>query len=293
MTIDINIDILSRLDAMRVQEETTRCINNFKGNGASRGDDVIDEACRGAMATWIQQVQRTLSLSPETVWIAMSFFDRYLGSGRRRSGEVLRSKREFQLAAITAFYTAVKIHEPVVLGIDMLLTICRGTYTESDVTSMEREILSALEWRVATHTPMDFASHLLRLLPEERFPSDISDSLLADCRRQLDHVVGDMHFTCARPSDVGIGCLASSLAGSDALSPSEKREVWTRLSEACHFALSSEETIATRRRFLSDASPSAQRSVSKLSQQSSAAISAYSVGGESSPICVTQTARLA
>ena len=73
------------------------------------------------MVKWLQQVQSTLKLNPDTVWIAMSIFDRYLCSGRGGSVRALEDKCKFQLAAITAFYTAVKIHEPVVLGIDMLL----------------------------------------------------------------------------------------------------------------------------------------------------------------------------
>ena len=99
---------------MRVQEATTRCTNYFKRNNiatSSCADDntMIDSAaCRKAMASWIQQVQKTLSLSPETVWIAMSFFDRYLSSSKGNSSQVLKSRCKFQLAAITCFYTAVR-----------------------------------------------------------------------------------------------------------------------------------------------------------------------------------------
>lgn len=290
MILDKQIGILSRLDAMRVQEETTRCSNYFK---RTRGD--LNEAARKSMVQWIQQVQRTLSLSPETVWIGMSFFDRYLSSGQGNSMDVLKSRSKFQLAAITAFYTAVKIYEPVVLGIDMLLQICRGTYTESDVLSMEMDILSTLGWRVSVHTPMEFARHLLEMLPEQ-VDSIIYCSVLEACQEHLDYVITDVHLSCSKPSDVGISCLASSLSESDLLSLTQKQAIWMQLSELCDFDLSSHEVVGAQQCLMAQLSPCKQNTSSnKLSQQSSTIFTGYSVDGEStsSPICIVQTARQA
>merc|ERR1719203_2014631 len=246
------------------------------------------------MVTWITQVQRTLSLSSETVWIAMSFFDRYLSSGKGNSQEVLGSKREFQLAAITSFYTAVKIYEPVVLGLDMLVQICRGTYTESDIISMENDILTALNWRVSCHTPMDFARHLLELLPAELSSSD-SEILLEGCQRNVDDAVTDIHFSCSTPSTLGISCLASALTTSRILSLVKKQKIWVRLSELCDFDLSSNQVVTSLQRLLSHALPCKPNSSSKLDKfsQSNAAVLASSMIGSSlsSLVCVTQTAR--
>mmetsp|Transcript_25020 Transcript_25020/g.45066 ORF Transcript_25020/g.45066 Transcript_25020/m.45066 type:complete len:285 (-) Transcript_25020:50-904(-) len=278
-------DILDHLDAMIFQEDTTRCFNYFKMDTSCRN---VNEACRKAMVTWMTHVQNTLSLSPETIWIAMSFFDRYLSSGRGNAEEVLKSKCMFQLAAITAFYTAVKIYEPVVLGIDMLIQICRGMYTKSDIVEMEKNILSALDWRVSSHTPMDFARYLLELLPGQA-PSYDSDGLLEMCQKQVDLAVTDIYFSCCTPSVVGISCLASSLTQSYSLSLSEKQALWVTLSRLCHFDLSPKEVIAARQRLLSYVSPYKPNSVSKLATLSQSNTSVSS----SSPICVMQTARQA
>lgn len=282
-------DILSQLDAMRVQEATTMCFNYFE-----RNSDCIDEVCRKSMVTWIQQVQKTLGISPETVWIAVSFFDRYLSSGKGNSRGVLGSKCKFQLAAITAFYTAVKIYEPVVLSIDMLIMICRDTYTEADIVSMEKDILTALEWRVSCYTPMDFARSLLQLLNDEDVSSDVSDSLLKACQMHLDIAVTDMHLSCRTPaSSLGTSCLASSLTHSDILSLSEKQSIWGQLTEFCGFDLSSREVIAAQQCLLSHSSPCKPNDASKynsLLQQSNITRSASST---SSPICVSKTARQA
>merc|ERR1719411_1658006 len=89
-------DVLARLDAMRQREIDTTCCNYLKLN--PRAD--VDASCRTAMISWLRQVQETLFLSPESVRVAASLLDRYLGSGNGKSARVLESKRNFQLAAI-------------------------------------------------------------------------------------------------------------------------------------------------------------------------------------------------
>ena len=294
MINDKRTDILARLDAMLVNEATatTRCFNYFK----SKRSGSVDDSCRKSMVKWLQQVQSTLKLSPDTVWIAMSIFDRYLSSGRGGSARALEDKFKFQLAAITAFYTAVKIHEPVVLGIDMLLVVCRHAYTEDDFVSMEMDILSAINWRVSCHTAIDYARTLLELFCEdEHLPSDIANGLLADCEKQMGDAIADVRFLCCKQSELGIYCVAFSLAENKWLSLSEKAAVWVRLSESCDVDLSLMGG-ADSHQYLAQASPCKPNTVSKLvisSQwQPSAAFSKYSAGS-SSPVCISDTARIA
>ena len=295
MINDKRTDILSRLDAMLVQEATasTRCFNYFKR--ARSGS--IDESSRKAMVTWLQQVQKTLSLSPDTVWIAMSIFDRYLCSGKGGSTRALEDKCKFQLAAITAFYTAVKIHEPVVLGIDMLLVVCRHAYTEDDFVSMEMDILSAISWRVSCHTAIDYARALLELIIEDEYlPSGIAKSLLGDCEKQMGDAIADIRFSCCRQSELGIRCVAISLAESKLLSVSEIEAIWIRLSESRVVDQSSTGGAASRQ-YLTRTSPCKPNTVSKprtsSQKQPTAAIPKYSTAGSSSPICISSTARQA
>lgn len=285
------IDILSRLDAMQVQEESMRCHNYFRSNACIE----LNEECRQAMVTWLQQVQKTLSFSSETVWIAMSYFDRYLSSGKGESGRVLQSRRKFQLAAITAFYMAVKIYEPVVLGVDLLVEVCRGAYSESDIVSMESDILVALDWRVSVFTPLDFVRHLLELLPENKGNCCISECLLEGCQKQVDGAISNLYDSCLKPSVLGVRCLAKSLAASDGIfSSSEKRTIRSWLSELCSLGLFSTEVMGAQQRLPSlypnhNKSSTASKKSTTLSRSRAVVAEAES----SSPICVTRTARQA
>lgn len=296
MINDNRADILSRLDAMLVKEATanTRCYDYFE---RARGG-CIDDLSRKAMVTWIQNVQQLLALSPDTVCIAMSIFDRYLCSGRGGAVRALEDECKFQLAAITSFYTAVKIHEPVVLGIDMLLVVCRHAYTEDEFESMEMDILSAIGWRVSCHTAIDYARALLELIREDEcLTSVIVRSLLSDCERQMGVAIADIRFSCLKQSELGTRWVAISVAENECLSLSEKEAVLTLLSESCDINPSSIGGVAPWQ-YLAHSSPCKSNIVSKLGvssqQQPSVAISNYSNAGSSSPTSIfCRTARQA
>jgi len=288
-----HVEILERLDAMRSREETTLFLNYFSRNTPC-GD--VNEACREAMVTWVTQLQETLSFSPDTVWIAMSLFDRYLGSGKGNSQDALKSKCKFQLAAITALYTAVKIYEPVILDIEMMVQICRGSYKKSDMVDMENDILSALNWQVAVHSPMDFARCLLELLPEY-LPPRVYNSLLETCQKHVDFAVSDVSFLSYAPSVVGTSCLLSALSNCHSLSLLEKQTHWVTLSEMCQFDTSPNEMIAAQQCLRSQTTPCSSVIASTLAKSlhSIVPLSAYSENNRlsSSLTCVIQVARLA
>jgi hypothetical protein len=291
MTINANrTDILERLDAMLVKEANTRtmCINYFKRARVS--GNVIDESCRGAMLNWLRQVQCQLELGPDTVRIAISIFDRYLSSGRGKSVIALMDKSIFQLAAITAFYTAVKIHEPVVLGIDMLQLVCRRAYTEDDFESMEMDILNAIEWRVSCHTAIDHARVLLELIClDECLPSCVARDLVDDCERRIDDAIEDIRLSCLGQSELGMRCVASSLNENEFLSPKVKEDMWIRLLDSC------EPRQYRDARRASTCKPGTIASKPDVSSRRlpSAAISKFRTGGSSSPTCISCTARQA
>lgn len=233
-------DYLSRLSAMLVQEEMSsspRCFNYFSKKHHSYGN--IDESCRKAMVTWIQVVQTTLSLSPDTVYIAISIFDQYFSSGKGNSNCVLKEQSKFQLAAITAFYTAIKIHEPIILGLDMLLVLCRNAYNEADFISMEVDILTAIEWRVSYHTVMDVARTLLELIQNDGLLSSVDiDRLTKLCEGEMSTAIADIRSSCCKPSKLGIRCVTIALGELSELSATKKEVICIRMLEAYNIDIS-------------------------------------------------------
>ena len=158
------IDILDRINAM-LSHETNSSISQHCHNYHT---SQVDAPCRRAMVDWCFIVCDSIPhLHRETVSITMSILDRYLCSNKGRSASALhgeRCKEMFQLAAVTAFYMAIKLNG--LARIEELIRICRGYYSKEDIFEMERDILDALDWRLSlsSATPMEYVREFMALL---------------------------------------------------------------------------------------------------------------------------------
>jgi len=116
------------------------------------------------MIEWCFQVTDFADFSRDTVIIAISYLDRFMSSGTPRAREVLQDRKEYQLATMTALYTAIKIHEPKLINMSLLAELSRGIYCEQDFKRMEVDLLSSLTWRLAGPTAITFLEHYIALL---------------------------------------------------------------------------------------------------------------------------------
>ena len=290
-------DTLERLEAMISQEDSIQSCYNYIRSSACI--DEIDEDCRKSMVVWCQAVQKALQLHPETVWIATSYFDRYLSSGKGKSQDVLQNKYKFQLAAITCFYIAVKINEPVELDVETLAKLCKGYYAESKILAMETDILFALEWRVSCPTPMDFVREFVQLLPTH-VKDDFSESFPEESLKLCEQSSKDFFFTFCKPSVVAASCIASCLTGTDVLSKSERQAFWMELGRITDLieVMEAQNKLFEGKQLVVKSVPVAKKtsrrsSISKKVAAFSKSRKSAVVSPSSSPVCVTQTARQA
>jgi hypothetical protein len=116
--------------------------------------------------------------------------------------EALKCRSTFQRAAATSFFVAVKIHEPSVLGIRLMVNLCRGLYEESDIVAKEIEILSALEWRVCVSStmPMEYVRHFVDLLPLVHV--DVANLILEEATMLADIAPLHVYFSTCGASSV-------------------------------------------------------------------------------------------
>mmetsp|Transcript_25361 Transcript_25361/g.53580 ORF Transcript_25361/g.53580 Transcript_25361/m.53580 type:complete len:293 (+) Transcript_25361:191-1069(+) len=225
--IDNNIhNVMDRIKTMLAQEKATRCCDYFQTKDCNFD---VDESSRESIVVWYQQLSDALDLSPETIWIALSFFDRYLSSGEGKSKKALEDKHKFQVVAITAFYTAIKAYEPVEVAAIALGKICQDYYSIVKISSIEKDMLFTLHWRVSCPTSMEFVRHFVALLPERIHDSSILEDIIGTSLQHLNHAVTDFYFAFHTPSVVGACCLASTLIGTDVLSSSERRSFYLKL----------------------------------------------------------------
>ncbi|KAL3811065.1 hypothetical protein ACHAXA_009013 [Cyclostephanos tholiformis] len=238
--------ITERINTMRMREENTpRCHIYFTQE--------VDSRCRKLMVDWCFAVVDAFALSRETVGVAMSILDRYLSSGKGKSCYALTCTQAFQRTAITSLFMAIKIHEPAVLGLKLLVKLCRGVYRERDIIATENEILFALDWRVyaSSTSPMEYVRHFVQLLPE---CADAADVILENAARRMDVATSDVYFSTHWASSVGVACLAGALDDMYMISPLDSEALWKKLSNFLDFDIASNEIRQVEKRLNAESS---------------------------------------
>jgi Cyclin, N-terminal domain len=171
-------DLSKTTDHLRVllaQEESSYgpCLDYLSAIQTSNDSvDRVSEAWRRKLCEWCYEVVDHFGFDREVVSIALNYLDRVVAV-RTESSQSAIPKREFQLFAVTSLYTAIKIHGENdnvqgprrKLRIDAFVELSRGFFQVEVIEAMERELLSALNWRVNPPTMLRFVSNYLRLFP--------------------------------------------------------------------------------------------------------------------------------
>jgi lipoyl(octanoyl) transferase len=150
------------------------------------------EEWRRKICEWCYKVVDHFRIDREVVGVALNFFDRYLvvhktddGSKNANTCRCPSCQRAvdsstFQLGAMTALYLAMKLHAETAedvphldekpkrmkLRLHSFVDLSRGQFSSEDIRSMERTMLTSLQWRVNPPTPMTVVSYLLRFMPK-------------------------------------------------------------------------------------------------------------------------------
>lgn len=208
-------EIADRIAIMRIQEETTYVVRDYLAESKKirkLASKPVDEDCRVKMCEWCYQVVDFCKFRRETVWIGMSYLDRYLCTPRGR--EALCNRKEYQLAAMTALYIAIKIHEPLEMETSLLADLSRGCYKEMEFVEMEQTILQALKWRVNGPTSLSFIQHFMYLIPSTVHPH-VAETLFDYARFQTEIAVAEHCFVYLKPSEIALAAILNAIEGMD------------------------------------------------------------------------------
>jgi hypothetical protein len=205
-------EAVSRMEAMRYQEETIYASSDYLEPASyhsrplhhSNGYEVdtimfdVDAECRTKMAIWCYQVIDFCKFSRETAQISMSYLDRYLLTDE--GSVALFDRSLFQLASMTALYTAVKIHEPEAMDPKLVANLSRGLYTIDEIEEMERDMLTALDWRVNPPTSLSYCREFLKIIPDEILDSSMRETVYELSKVQIELSVREHAYIAVKPS---------------------------------------------------------------------------------------------
>ena len=160
-------------------------------------------AWREKVAQWCYDVADYLEESREIVYIAMNMLDRYIVAS---SHDVMMSKVEYERAAITSFFLAVRISGSSTLGVHDLLQMSRAGIQVKDIISTGTKMLEALSWEHKLVTPSDFVKAMLGLLHcSVDLPT--ARSILENASYLVEISVCDQYFIGIPPSKIAYASL--------------------------------------------------------------------------------------
>lgn len=115
---------------------------------------------------------------------------------------------------MTCLYLAIKLNKPMVMDTQIVAAISNGYYSESEITDMELEILTALSWKLSGPTTHDFVGYIVALLPpsEYDYNPETAMALLDFSILQAEIAVPDYDLCLQKPSTVSMACILNSVS---------------------------------------------------------------------------------
>ncbi|KAL7509864.1 hypothetical protein ACHAXN_007167 [Cyclotella atomus] len=159
--------LINHISVMQQQErsETYRCSDymNMSFTNSMCPDD------RQALCNWCYKtVAACNGVSPATAIMAISYFDRFMSSNSNSAELALTDIRVGQLAFITCFVIALKVHSGFKVDSDFVSNvICRDMYGADEIVDMEIELLRSLGWHLNGPTSYDFIDGFLQLVQSD------------------------------------------------------------------------------------------------------------------------------
>lgn len=161
----------------------------------------IDNDARDKIVEWCCRVAGYCELQRETVCIAMNYTDRMC----IRDPSILKRRTVYQLVAMTALYTAAKIHAPEAMDPKLVSHLSRETYSVDDIEEQERRLMTALQWRLNPPTAISFVRQYLELFYSSGVLAQ-RKAVIQCAMRQIEAYVVKYHCSTVVPEHVLAYC---------------------------------------------------------------------------------------
>ena len=158
-----------------------------------RGQTEINWDMRQTLVDWLLQVHLRYHLLPETLWIAINLMDRFLS---KRIVSVVK----LHLVGVVAMFIAAKYEEVLSPHIAHFKHVADDGFSEAEILSAERFILSTLNYDLSYPNPMNF---LRRISKADNY--DIQSRTIGKYLREISLL--DHRFMSYRPSHVAAGAM--------------------------------------------------------------------------------------
>lgn len=228
-------EIHETLRVMRILEKGHYHCRDYLADQSPTQRETVDETWRQRMCEWMYGVVDHCNFRRDIVGVSATYLDMCLSRDR----EVIDSRRNFQLAAMTALYLAMKVHDTSFIKLESLIKLGRGLFTEDDVIKMESKILVKLEWQIHPPTTMCYVRQYVRLLPDSISPS--TTYMVSEISRFVAEISVCLYkFVRYPPSLVAFATILISMNGIDegSLPAWQRNQVFCRMKNVANVSLS-------------------------------------------------------
>ncbi|PWA56303.1 Cyclin A/B/D/E [Artemisia annua] len=115
---------------------------------------------RGVLIDWLVEVSEEYSLLPESLYLTISYIDRYLSLN-------LLNRQRLQLLGVSSMLIASKYEEITPPHTEDFCDITDNTYTKQEVVKMEAEVLKTLKFEMGNPTVKTFLGGYIRIAQED------------------------------------------------------------------------------------------------------------------------------
>jgi hypothetical protein len=201
-------DYLAELPIMTEDTTAAAGTNNTTTNN-NDNNTPVDASCRFVMVKWANTVSDYCNYSKETVAIALSCLDRFVST---KSGQhILLDRHLFQLAAMTALYTSVKINEEEVMDPDTVSALSRGVHSKDAIIEMESKMLTAIQWKVHPPTSMSFVRMILDLVSSDYLTDSVREVIIEKTRPDVETIINEYDFCTYNASLIAFACILNTI----------------------------------------------------------------------------------
>ena len=129
--------------SLHFEEVTIKCIPYME-----KQKD-INEKMRAVVINWVIEVHNRFKLYPETLFLSVNIFDRYLN-------RKIMKRNRLQLLGVVCLLIACKYEEIFSPEIRDFVCILDKSFEKEDILSMEKEVLTVLKFSVTVATSLKF-----------------------------------------------------------------------------------------------------------------------------------------
>jgi hypothetical protein len=204
---------LETIRVMRSQEESAYGVSDYLSTlptmmPNSALETPVDASCRFVMAKWCSEIADFCNYKRETVAVAMNCLDRFMATPSGQ--EILLDRNLYQLSAMTALYSSVKIHEQEAMDPNLVSSLSRGAHSPQAVEAMESRMLNAIQWRVNPPTAMSFVRMMIDLVPEHMLGAAERETIVELTRFQIDMSINEYEFSRFDASSIAFACILNA-----------------------------------------------------------------------------------